>query len=300
VTTAGAAHAAGGEDTLAWAAARIPRLPAPGPGGLIDANSFLGEWPARRLNGSPPPGRDALVEQRIRLMDRLGIRRAAVALAEGVLLKDANVANAELHTLIGGRADRLFPVYTLNPTFPDSDAQLERCQQEYGLAPGTGAVRLHPGFQRYALDDARLAVGLRRLERLDLPVALTLQLEDSRLHHPAIQVPNPDPAVVADLVNRWPDVRWILAGGRYREVHDIGTRLWREARAWLDIARVQGPMDGIRSLREAIGVGRLLFGSNLPFLLAEGPILELADARLEEGEDADVRYRNAAAALGIS
>lgn len=27
---------------LPWAAARIPQAPPPGPGGLIDANSFLG------------------------------------------------------------------------------------------------------------------------------------------------------------------------------------------------------------------------------------------------------------------
>ena len=88
-------------------------------------------------------------------------------------------------------------------------------------------------------------------------------------------------------------------GGRpLREVHDIGTRLWREARAWLDIARVQGPMDCIRALRDTIGVRRLLFGSNLPFILAQSPIMELGDARLTESEEADVRYRNAEAAPG--
>lgn len=286
-------------DVLPWAAARIPRAPRPGPGGLIDANSFLGDWPARRLNGSPPPARDELVVQRLRLMEKLAIHRAAVALLDGVLLKDANVANAELHRLIAGHLDRFFPVYTLNPTFPDSAEQLERCRLDYGLAPGTGAVRLHPSFQRYALEDARLAAALRETQRLDIPVVLTLQLEDSRIHHPSIQVPNPDPVAVADLVNRWPEVRWVLAGGRYREVEAIGSRLWRDARAWLDIARVQGPMDCIRALRDAIGTGRLLFGTNLPFILAESPIMELGDARLPEAEDANVRFRNAAAALGI-
>jgi predicted TIM-barrel fold metal-dependent hydrolase len=232
-------------------------------------------------------------------MDRVGIGRAAVALLEGVLLKDANVANAELHALVGGRSDRFFPVYTLNPTFPDGEGQLERCRGDYGLAPGTGAVRLHPSFQRYALDDPRLDAALRHLQRLDLPVVLTLQLEDSRLHHPAMRVPDPDPAAIAGLVNRWPEVRWILAGGRYREVQAIGAQLWREARVWLDIARVQGPVDCIRALRDSIGAHRLVFGTNLPFLLAESPIMELADARLEENEDAGIRYRNAAAALGI-
>ena len=232
-------------------------------------------------------------------MDRLGIRRAAVALLEGVLLKDAGVANAELFALVGRHADRFFPVYTLNPTFPDAAGHLERCRQEYGLAPGTGAVRLHPGFQRYPLDDPRLAAGLAHLQRLDLPVQLTLQLEDSRIHHPAIQVPDPDPGAVADLVGRWPEVRWVLAGGRFREVQAIGRRLPRDARVWLDVARVQGPMDGLRALRDDVGVHRLLFGTNLPFVVPESPIMELGDARLPEDEEAAVRYRNATAALGV-
>src|SRR5207248_2221667 len=135
--------------------------------------------------------------------------------------------NAELHQLIGAERERFFPVYTLNPTFPDATEQVQRCRQEYGLAPGTGAIRLHPSFQRYPLDDARLAKALRQLRRLDLPMVLTLQLEDSRIHHPAIQVADPQPDAITDLVNRWPDVRWVLAGGRYREVREIGTRLWR-------------------------------------------------------------------------
>ena len=94
-------------------------------------------------------------------------------------------------------------------------------------------------------------------------------------------------------MNRWPDVRWVLAGGRYREVQEIGRRLWRDARVWFDIARVQGPMDCLRSLRDAVGVHRLLFGTNLPFIVPQSPIMELGDARLPETEDADVRYRNA-------
>ena len=266
----------------------------------MDANSFLGEWPARRLNSSPPPSRGELVAQRLRLMDKLGIRRAAVALLDGVLLKDAGVANAELHALIGAHLDRFFPVYTLNPTFPNAAEHLDRCREEYGLSPGAGAVRLHPSFQRYALDDPRLAAGLAQLQTLDLPVVLTLQLEDSRIHHPAIQVPDPEPAAVADLVRRWPAIRWTLAGGRYAEVHAIGTRLAPGGRVWFDIARVQGPMDCLRALRDALGVHRLLFGTNLPFIVPESPIMELGDARLPADEDAAVRSRNAAAALGVT
>jgi hypothetical protein len=103
-----------------------------------------------------------------------------------------------------------------------------------------------------------------------------------------VQTFGPLLAAEPELVNRWPDVRWVLAGGRYRDIHDIGTRLWREARAWFDIARVQGPMECLRVLRHAIGLRRLLYGSNLPFILAQSPIMELGDARLTASEDAGI------------
>jgi predicted TIM-barrel fold metal-dependent hydrolase len=289
----------GSTDELPWAAARIPRLPPVPAGGYVDANSYLGEWPTRRLNGSPPPSGSQVADERLRLMDRLGIRRAAVALLDGVLLKDAGVANVELHALVRRRPERYFPLYTLNPTFPAWEEHLARCRDAYGLAPGRGAIRLYPAYQGYGLDDPRLDGALERLAGLDLPVVLTLQLEDARTHHPALHAPDVQAAEALALVRRWPRLRWVLAGGTYREVRAIGTGLPKEARVWFDIARVQGPIDCIRLLCEEVGAGRLLFGTNLPFTVAESPILELADARLAAAEDAAVRYGNAREALGV-
>ena len=58
-------------------------------------------------------------------------------------------------------------------------------------------------------------------------------------------------------------------------------------------------MDGLRALRDDVGLHRLLFGTALPFIVPESPIMELADARLPAAEDAAVRCGNATAALGI-
>jgi len=215
--------------------------------GYIDVNSFLGEWPARRLNGSPPPPRLELVSQRLTLMDRLGIERVAVSLLEGVWLKDSGTANDELHQLIRGHTDRCFPVYTLNPTFPTWREHLDSCVASYGLTRGAGAVRLLPGYHGYALDAAGDC--LDRLTELNVPVLLTIQLED--------------------------------------------------AQAWFDIARVQGPLDCVRLLRDQVSARRLVFGTNLPLHVPHSPIMELADARLSPEEDEAIRSGNVRMALGI-
>lgn len=273
------------------------------PQGYFDTNSFLGEWPSRRLNGSPPPPREALVEQRLAQMDRHGIIRAAVSLLEGVWLKDSGVANAELHTLLGEHSrpgGRLLPVYTLNPTFPTWEEHLARCIEEYGLAPGHGAVRLIPMYHGYAPESDAVAPCLERLAALGVAVVLTLQLEDARMHAPGMQVPDLAPARAVAVLTRWPQVRWIVANGVFSTVSAIGRQVPAGARVWFELARVQGPVDCIRTLHEQIGVQRLVFGTNQPLHIPQSPLMELADARLAPAEDEAVRWRNAQAAFGTA
>jgi predicted TIM-barrel fold metal-dependent hydrolase len=266
--------------------------------GCVDVNSFLGEWPSRRLNGSPPADRALVLERRIELMDRLGIERAVVSPLDAVWLKDTDVANAELYRLLDGNpqaAGRVLPAYVLNPTWPAWSEQLERCLEEYGLAAGSGAVRLLPGYHGYGLDDDAVAPCLTRLAELDLPVIVTAQLEDSRMQHPSMRVDDVPLESIAAAVRRHPTLRWIVVNLVYSQILSLAKQLPAQARVWLDIARVQGPIDCLPQLRDAPGVGaqRLLFGTNLPLHVPEAPLLELLDARYSPEDDTAIRRGNA-------
>ena len=59
-------------------------------------------------------------------------------------------------------------------------------------------------------------------------------------------------------------------------------------------------MDGLRRLRDTVGVHRHLFGTDLPFVVAESPVAELAGARLPAAEGAAVRSGYAGAMPGIT
>ena len=265
--------------------------------GYIDVNSFLGEWPSRRLNGSPPPPRPDLVSQRLMLMDRLEIDHAAVSLLEGVWLKDSGTANDELHQLTRGHTNRFFPVYTLNPTFPTWREHLGRCVASYGLTRGTCAIRLLPGYHGYALDAAGDC--LDRLAELDVPVLLTIQLEDARMQHPGMRVPDVKPDAIVDAIQRRPKLRWLVVNCLSAQITAICKQLPEDGQVWFDIARVQGPLDCVRLLRDQVSARRLVFGTNLPLHVPHSPIMELADARLSPEEDAVIRSGNARTALGI-
>ena len=69
---------------------------------MIDANSFLGEWPFRRLPYAQP-------EDRLRKMDALGIEKAVVSRLENVFYKDLLVGNEELHAIAQRYPDRFIP-----------------------------------------------------------------------------------------------------------------------------------------------------------------------------------------------
>ena len=280
-----------------WSASRIPSVPRPDEG-YFDANSYLGEWPPRRLNGDRALSPRELVEHRQELMDRRGIRRAAVSRLEGVFLKDASVANRELFDLVREN-ERFLPVYTLNPTFPDWREQLERCIQEWGLAPGKAGLRLLPSYHGYPLDAPAVDRFLEAAAPLRVPLLLPVQLEDARMHHPAMQVPDLLSADVAALVNRWPEVHWIVCGATAAQIASTARLLGAAAQCRFDISRVQGPVDSVRMLHERVGVERLVFGTNLPLHVCESPIMELADAHLPADEDAAVRFGNAHQAFGL-
>jgi predicted TIM-barrel fold metal-dependent hydrolase len=273
-------------------------VPLPGEGGLFDANSYLGEWPSRRVNGERALAGRELVEQRLALMDRRGIQVAAVSSLEAVLLKDVSSANGTLHELIGD-SDRFLPVYTLNPVFPGWREQLARCMEGYGLAAGRGGLRLHPSYHGYRLDAPALDTFLDAVAPLGVPLLLPVQIEDARLHQPAMQVSDVAPADVAALLNRRPDLPWIVTAAVYAEVTAIAKLLRPETRAWFDLSRIQGPVDDVRLLCQEVGVRRLVFGTNLPLHVAESPIMSLADAHLDAPDDAAIRYANARQAFGL-
>ena len=180
-------------------------------------------------------------------MDRLGIRRAAVPLLDGVLLKDAGIANAELHQLIGERRGAVLPGLHAQPYLPRRAEQLDRCRQEYGLAPGQrGRCDCIPASSATRSTTPAWPRCCASFVAWTCRCVLTLQLEDSRIHHPAIQVPDPDQSRGRP---GEPVAGSALDPGRRTPSGGAGDRhrLRREARAWFDIARVQGPMDCIRA-----------------------------------------------------
>src|SRR5512143_3652091 len=97
---------------------------------LTDVNAFVGGYPFRHV---PHPEAETL----IRVMDREGIARAWVGHLPSAFYRDPSQGNVELSRLLRPHRDRLLPVPTIRPDWPDWCDQLSAAATEGAVAVRT-------------------------------------------------------------------------------------------------------------------------------------------------------------------
>lgn len=258
------------------------------PASAVDANAYLGAWPFRRLSHTTP---DAL----LRKMDAVGIERAVVSRLENVFYKNVLAGNRDLWALVKDHSDRFTPVYTINPAYPGWEDDLRSSVDELGLR----YVRLHPNYHRYH----PLAPGcvdlLERAQDLGLVVLLALAMEDNRLHHWLATVPDVAPADVADVVNAFPAVRFLITTGTFRQLADVWQRVDDTRNLYVENSRVQGPVGDVDRLCRLMGADHVLFGSNAPLYHPESARLSIDHAAVDAAAKRQLLSDNARRLFGL-
>ncbi len=178
----------------------------------------------------------------------------------------------------------------LGSLHPDSDdmAGDYRHLKELGLK----GVKLHPDFQKIAIDDERCE-RIYELCRGELPVLL--HTGDSRYDYS-----NPDRMVA--VLEKYPDLTFIGA-------HFGGWSVWDEAVSkltqypnfYVDCSSSLYAMDAERGreLVRAYGADRVLFGTDHPMWPYEDELERFSSLGLTEDETEKILYRNAVKIFGI-
>ena len=231
---------------------------------MLDSNAYVGEWPFRRLPYAQP-------ENLLRKMDALGIERAVISRLENVFFKDLLVGNRELHRIAQGHADRFIPAYTINPAYPGWDEDLEICIAELGARN----LRLHPNYHQYELLGRECLRLLETAQARGLLILIAIGLEDARHQHWLVRVPDVAAGEIAQTVNAFPRVRFLVTAGRFGEVTGIWRSVDERANLYVENSRVQGPIHDVAKLCASIGPQHLLFGSNSPLHYHESAKLSI-------------------------
>lgn len=248
---------------------------------IVDFCAYLGDWPTYEL---PYRTADGLLA----LMDRCGIGAACVSLAGGMFRLDAREANQRLAREVEGHRDRLWPVGTLDPTVPTWREDLHDGLGALGLA----GFRLHPTYQGYALDLPQVLELADILADAGRPLFVALHVDEERFQHPAMRVANVPLDAITRFIRLMPPVTLVLNNLKVEHALPLLAANLPLDRVYLDTNAMDMPFDGLRALVQAHGAGRLVFGSQMPFLYPEAALMVTGHAGLSDNDVDDILERN--------
>lgn len=242
---------------------------------IIDTNAYLGHWAPRQLRFNTPDGL-------LKLMDRAKIDQACVSSASAILYRNSQSGNEELARDVEPHRDRLIPFAVINPAYAGWQSDLRWCIETLGAK----GLRLYPTYHKYAFKDACCVELMKAAAEAGLLVSIPIRQVDYRQRHWLIDAPDVPLAEVAALVGAHPKVRFILVNG----MGYMGSDLVKKAKDlpqnyWIEISRPDAVFSNeIGQLLDALGAGRLVFGSGIPFKYPEA-----ATVRIEvmQASDAD-------------
>ena len=259
------------------AASALARDSARGPTQLIDTSVSLFRWPFRRLPNDLPAGLTFHLK-------KLGVTEAWAGTFEAILHRDISSANQRLANAC--RNHPLFrPVGAINPTLPDWEQDLRACKTTHRMH----AIRLLPGYHRYALTEPIVERVLQLAAAGNLLVQIAVTLEDVRTQHPAFRAADVELDPLADLVNSVPQVRVQILNLRGR----VPESLQKLEQVSFDTSRADST-DGVPTRIRETAPDRVLLGTHAPLLIPEASLIRLHESgRLDESQLEAVTSTNA-------
>jgi predicted TIM-barrel fold metal-dependent hydrolase len=238
-------------------------------GDLVDTNVSLSRWPFRRVP----------LDETKKLVTKLkgaGISEAWAGSFDALLHKNLGAVNESLADECRKHGHgALLPFGTVNPKLPDWQEETLRCQEKHEML----GLRLFPNYHGYKLNDPDFLKLLAEAESRGLIVQVAMSMEDERMQHSLVRVPNVDPGPLAEIAQRFPKLKLVLLNWFRSVKGETLTKLGKNQRIWFDIAMVE-EVGGISKLLREIPADRIVFGSHAPFYYLESALLKLKESAL--------------------
>ncbi len=254
---------------------------------IIDVNANLSRWPFRRTPCDELP---ALIKK----FQEHGVQQAWVGSLDGLFHRDMGGVNLRLvEACRQERRVKLLPFGSINPMLPDWQEDIRRCAEEYRM-PG---IRLHPNYHGYKLDEPVAGELLDLASRRGLIVQLALRMEDIRVQHRLMRIPDVDARPLAALVKARPGLRLVVLNNM-ATLQDQDLRgLAATDRVWFEISMREG-VGGVARLLQVVPSARVLFGSHLPLFSLESAVFKIREAGLEGPQRQAIEHDSAQRLLG--
>jgi len=245
---------------------------------IVDTNIHLFEWPFRKLKYGTTKA----------LLDKLRKHRIAQAWAgnyEALFSKDISGVNARLADECRVRGEgMLLPFGTVNLAWPDWEEDLRRCHEVHHMR----GIRIYPIYQTFDLDHPDFGRFVQLATDRKMIIQIVGDMEDSRHHHPIVNVREMNMAPVVDLSKKIPAATIQLVYWNHRIPGELMGQIVKETNVTFDTSRVEGSGEVGRLLEgrswsgntTAIPADRFLFGSHAPYFPVEANLIKLFESPL--------------------
>jgi predicted TIM-barrel fold metal-dependent hydrolase len=248
---------------------------------IVDIHGHAGPYAEFPVHG-------AWSEGLLRTMDAVGIEALLIAPHIGIGPDDAeaNRLAAEMAHASGGR---LLPYCIINPNraMRHIRAQLE----QHVAGGGAVGIKLHPSLHQAPIAHPRYEPAFEYAARARVPI----------LVHTWEGCPHCSPQALGGIAARFPEVSFVMGHsggtpGGYAAAAQVGAEV---PNVWFDITGSQARPGALERLISQVGAGRVLFGSDMPFLDPRPKLGQVLFAEVSDEAKRAVLGGNARLLLGL-
>ena len=265
---------------------------------LIDTNVHLFQWPFRHLKYGTTPTLVAKLRQH-------GVQQAWAGTFDAMFAKDMSGANVRLVEECRRHGNGfLLPVGGVNPLWPDWEEDLRRCHEVHKMS----AIRLHPPYEGYSLEEPSFGQLLEKATARSLLVQICIEMEDPRVHHPIVMSPSVGPVPLLELFKNIPKARVQLLGDGFAWLRlPQAAALMQAKNLFHDVSSLEG-VGGVGRLIEGkhwnfkgtVPIERFVFGSHAPYYPVENALLKLFESPLTLPQLEAIMEKNARRLIAAS
>jgi len=239
-------------------------------------------WPLRRVRYDDTAALVAMLRSQ-------SVAQAWAGSFDALLHKDI----ASVNTRLADECRRhgrglLVPFGSINPKAPDWERDLAICAEQHRMP----AIRLHPNYHAYKLDDPAFVRLLKLAVERRLVVQIALAMEDERMMHPLLRVEPVDTVTLAATVKQTPGLRLVLLNALGKLRGQPLLDLIAAGDVYVEVSMLEG-VGGLANLLAQVPTERVLFGSYAPLFYFESALLKLRESPLSQAQSLAIRGRNA-------
>lgn len=233
----------------------------------VDCNCFVGGWPFHYV-------RENTFEKLKKLHEANKISSGFVSSTEAIFYNDPYEADEELSRTLDGSGYQ--HVVTVNPTLPGCCDSLQKMMSEFPVA----GVRILPGFHGYSLQDQRLEKLCNMLSERNVPLFLTLRMEDERvtyLFHP-YEIPLWD---ISRFISIHTNFSILICNARNEEISWLSNTFRSNKHVYADCCGLKNGLFGIEELYKEGVLDRIVYGSLAPIFCMKSSLLLIEKANID-------------------